>query len=309
MALLLSGTRVYGNTNIDGVLVLGNTTPDRATSNTTGSLRVTGGVGIVGNVYTGNIVIATGNTLTFGDGTIQTTAASASGLTYISANTTSLASNISVANTLSFANSVYPPIIFAAGENLFATVVPNSQEYDGTSLYITSANTSNGAGRQIITASQLFNLDVPVGVASAAQYFAPPQRPQLVANHTYAFKYYLSFKKLTAGQVTFSFSNFPAVNFTFLNAIVTLTSQSGYGAANTIGIYANGSTTTTSTASGVTLNPNGGYLAIIDGVVETAANTRLQLLITDSAGTIAANTGSMYYITDLGTTSTIGNIG
>jgi hypothetical protein len=252
MALLLSGTRVYGNTNIDSVLVLGNTTPDNATSNTTGSLRVTGGAGIVGNVYTGNIVMATGNTLTFGNG---------------------------------------------------------AQDFDGTSLYITSANTSNGAGRQIISASQLFNLDVPVGVASAAQYFAPPQRPQLVAGHIYEFKYYLSFKKLTAGQVTFSFSNFPAVNFTFLNAIVTLTSQSSYGAANTIGIYANGATSTTSTASGVTLNANGGYVARIEGVVEAASNTRLQLLVTDSAGTIAANTGSLYYITDLGTTSSIGNIG
>jgi hypothetical protein len=309
MALLLSGTRVYGNTNIDSVLVLGNTTPDRATSNTTGSLRVTGGAGIVGNVYTGNIVISTGNTLTFGDGTVQTTAASASGLTYIFANTTSLASNIAVANTLSFANSAYVPIIFANGSTLVTPVVSNAHEYDGSSLYITSANTSNGAGRQIISASQLFNLDTPVGVASAAQYFAPPQRPQLVAGHTYEFKYYLSFKKLNSGTVTFSFSNLPSTNFVFLNAIVNLTSQSGFGAANTIGIYANNATTTTSTASPVTLNANGGYVARIEGIVEVVANTRLQLLVTTSAGTIAANTGSLYYITDLGTNSIVGNIG
>ena len=203
------------------------------------------------------------------------------------------------------------PIVFANanGSLLLTNAGSGSLEYDATSLYITSANTSNGAGRQIIHASQVNQLAVPVGVASAAQYFAPPQRPQLVANHTYAFKYYLSFKKITAGTVTFSFSNFPAVNFTNLNAIVTLTSQSGFGAANTLGIYANGATTTTSSASGVTLNANGGYVAIIDGVVQVASNTRLQLVITDSAGTIAANTGSLYYITDLGTNSKIGNIG
>ena len=76
MALLLSGTRVYGNTNIDSVLVLGNTAPFDATSNTTGSLRVTGGVGITGNLYTGNIILGGANSLIFGDGTRQTTAAS-----------------------------------------------------------------------------------------------------------------------------------------------------------------------------------------------------------------------------------------
>ena len=45
-----------------------------STSNTTGSLIVTGGVGITGNLYTGNIVLSVGNSITFGDGTIQTTA-------------------------------------------------------------------------------------------------------------------------------------------------------------------------------------------------------------------------------------------
>jgi len=78
MAKLLTGTRVYGTANVDSVLRVGNTTPVNSTSNTTGSLIVTGGVGITGNVYTGNIVI-TGNTsngITFADGTRQTTAAS-----------------------------------------------------------------------------------------------------------------------------------------------------------------------------------------------------------------------------------------
>ena len=51
MAQLLSGTRVYGNTSIDSVLIVGNVTPYAATSNSTGSLQVTGGVGITGNTW------------------------------------------------------------------------------------------------------------------------------------------------------------------------------------------------------------------------------------------------------------------
>jgi hypothetical protein len=54
----------------------------RSTSNTTGALVVTGGVGITGNLYSGNIVITgtTSNGITFADGTRQITAASGSGI-------------------------------------------------------------------------------------------------------------------------------------------------------------------------------------------------------------------------------------
>ena len=53
MAKLLTGTRVYGTANVDSVLRVGNTTPVNSTSNTTGSLIVTGGVGVSGNIYVG----------------------------------------------------------------------------------------------------------------------------------------------------------------------------------------------------------------------------------------------------------------
>jgi len=54
-------------------IVVANTTA--TTSNVTGALIVTGGVGVSGNIYTGNHVITgTGNGITFVDGTIQTTA-------------------------------------------------------------------------------------------------------------------------------------------------------------------------------------------------------------------------------------------
>jgi hypothetical protein len=82
MAKLLSGTRVYGNTTIYTYLTLGSNVSisgaNAATSNITGALTVAGGAGIRGNVYTGSVILTgSGNTITFSDGTIQSTAASA----------------------------------------------------------------------------------------------------------------------------------------------------------------------------------------------------------------------------------------
>lgn len=85
MAQLLSNTRIYGFASTDGQLSVGNVTSYAATSNTTGSLIVIGGVGILGNTYTGNLVIAgssaAGNGITFADGTRMTTAGGGSSVT------------------------------------------------------------------------------------------------------------------------------------------------------------------------------------------------------------------------------------
>jgi hypothetical protein len=54
MALLRSGTRIYGNAKIDTVLDIDG--QDAATSNVTGALKVAGGIGVKGNVFsTGNV--------------------------------------------------------------------------------------------------------------------------------------------------------------------------------------------------------------------------------------------------------------
>jgi hypothetical protein len=50
MALLRSGTRIYGNATIDTVLVVSGS--NAATSNSTGALTVAGGIGVVGNIFT-----------------------------------------------------------------------------------------------------------------------------------------------------------------------------------------------------------------------------------------------------------------
>ena len=49
------------------------------------------------------------------------------------------------------------------------------------------------------------------------------------------------------------------------------------------------------------------YSAFIEGDIIPSANMRLQLLVTDSAGTVTSLLGSNFQFTDLGTTN-IGNI-
>jgi hypothetical protein len=60
MALLQSGTRIYGNATIDTNLSInGNTV---STSNNTGALKVAGGIGVVGNIFSsGNITAENAN--------------------------------------------------------------------------------------------------------------------------------------------------------------------------------------------------------------------------------------------------------
>lgn len=60
MALLRSGTRIYGNAKIDTVLSIDG--QDAATSVTTGALQVKGGIGVSGNVFSsGNITAFNAN--------------------------------------------------------------------------------------------------------------------------------------------------------------------------------------------------------------------------------------------------------
>jgi len=132
MAQLQSNTRIYGFASTDGQLSVGNVTSYASTSNTTGSLIVTGGAGISGNVYanaiyaTGLFYAANGNPwVTGGGGGGGVTAsgylansvivANSTGylsntsnlLFYSSNNTLVIANGISVATSATAANSVY----------------------------------------------------------------------------------------------------------------------------------------------------------------------------------------------------------
>ena len=79
MAILKTGTRIYGTANVDNQLTVGSlltSNVTRSTSNSTGTIILTGNGGIAtrGNIYSGNIVITgavNSNGITFTDGTRQ----------------------------------------------------------------------------------------------------------------------------------------------------------------------------------------------------------------------------------------------
>jgi len=138
MAKLLTGTRVYGTANVDSVLRVGNTTPVNSTSNTTGSLIVTGGVGVSGNLYSGNIVITgtTSNGITFADGTRQITAGGG-------AASNSFGKIFVSGRPLVIANTADTTVTFVAGSGMTITT-------SGTANTITFA-ASGGGGSISIT--------------------------------------------------------------------------------------------------------------------------------------------------------------
>ena len=112
MAKLISGTRIYGNTAIDTYLTLGSNVSisgaNAATSNITGAITVVGGIGIRGNVYAGSVILTgSGNTITFPDGTTQSSGAASAGVyantAYLHANSSYLSQNSSG----QYANSAY----------------------------------------------------------------------------------------------------------------------------------------------------------------------------------------------------------
>ena len=126
MALLKSGTRIYGNATIDTKLVVDGS--DSATSNSTGALVVAGGIGAGGNIFsTGNIVSANANlgnaasaNYFIGDGSLLTniSTSSISGLysnsnvanylpTYtgdLTASNVEISGNLTVSGTVAYTN-------------------------------------------------------------------------------------------------------------------------------------------------------------------------------------------------------------
>ena len=168
MALLKGNTQIYGTANIQSVLVVGNITPNNATSNITGSLQVTGGVGITGNLYSGNIVLAAANSITFGDGTIQTTSAGSAssntiylqgGLNTANANTVYLQGGLNTANAntvllFGYVNTANANIsaAFTRANNALPNTVPLITVNGASQLYVsnTTTSTSNGTGALIV---------------------------------------------------------------------------------------------------------------------------------------------------------------
>jgi 6-phosphogluconolactonase (cycloisomerase 2 family) len=135
------------------------TSAANSTSNTTGSLIVIGGVGISGNLYSGGLYITGSNGITFSDGTIQTTAASAADQTArTTANTATIIGQAAYvqANTatiISQAAYVQANAAFAAANTAGS----------GTTIGIINTNTVL-SNTKFILASNTITLTLPTAV-------------------------------------------------------------------------------------------------------------------------------------------------
>ena len=132
MAKLLSGSRIYGNAVVDATLTSGNLAANSnvaSTSTTTGALRVTGGAGISGNVFAGN-VLATGffyangtpfTSSSYGNATVATyipTDPTFTGyLTFANANAATQATSLNTINANLGAYQTYGNVTFSTQSN------------------------------------------------------------------------------------------------------------------------------------------------------------------------------------------------
>jgi len=144
MALLRSGTRIYGNATIDTVLKVDGT--DSSSSNSTGALQVAGGVGVVGNVYssgnvTGNYLFGNGYYLTgidrYGNGNVANYLPTYTG--DLSANNAVFTGNLTVGGALEYTNVtnlyVKDPIIDQGGGANGAELTSNDSMDRGSLLH------------------------------------------------------------------------------------------------------------------------------------------------------------------------------
>jgi plastocyanin len=177
MAKLQSGTRVYGNTTIDTFITVGAnasiTGTTNATSNSTGTLIVAGGVGIKGNVFTGSIYITgTSNNITFVDGTTLSTSPTASiNAAFIQANS---------ANTLA-ANSYIQANASFIQANSANTLAANSYiQANASFIQANSANTL--AANSYIQANASFIQANSANTLAANSYIQANSANVLAAN-------------------------------------------------------------------------------------------------------------------------------
>lgn len=158
MALLRSGTRIYGNAKIDTVLDIDG--QDAATSNVTGALKVAGGIGVKGNVFStgkvtslnadlGNLVVANyyQGTLTTSAQPNITSVGSLTSLTVtgsLTGNNATFSGNLIVNGNLVYANvstlNIKDPIIEQGGATDGTPLTTNDLKDRGQLLhYYTSA--------------------------------------------------------------------------------------------------------------------------------------------------------------------------
>ena len=151
MALLQSGTRIYGNSTIDTSLVVGTGASGNIASISTGSgtITVVGGIGVTGNIYSGANVNSLnanlGNLVTanYFSGTLTTNSqpniTSVGTLTELNVNgNTTITGNLYVSGNVAYVNStvldIEDPLLFLGGNANNSTLTANDGFDRGTIL-------------------------------------------------------------------------------------------------------------------------------------------------------------------------------
>jgi hypothetical protein len=144
MALLQSGTRIYGNTTIDTFLTVGananilSTTV--STSNVTGALTVSGGVGVKGSVYADAVYDGNIEVLTYAQRAFSQANSAAQ-----YANT----DNTVIIATTSSSNGTYVPVIQVSANGRVLSVTNTAISVTATEPTVITATTSSSNGTYV----------------------------------------------------------------------------------------------------------------------------------------------------------------
>ena len=193
------------------------------------------------------------------------------------------------------------PLKIASGTNL-TTPEAGAFEYDGTLLYHTQNDTTNGNKRALIPEIQFIRRTNQVAITTTlspgTSIFGAASRPALLSGNFYEVEAVLFFTKTTIGTVTLQ-ASLSTGTFT---QVALQSYQNSQNAVNTSSAASPVIILTTTSLA----NAND-YNIIVKGLVQPSANARLDLLAYNSAGSVGFNTNSHIKVTCVGSASSIGN--
>jgi hypothetical protein len=193
------------------------------------------------------------------------------------------------------------PLKIAPGTNL-TTPEAGAFEYDGTLLYHTQNDITNGNQRALIPEIQFIRranrVSISTTTSPGTSIFDITARPSLLSGNFYEVEAVLFLTKTTLGTVTFQ-ASLSTGTFT---QIALQSYQNSQNALNTSNAASPVIIFTTSSLANAT-----DYNIIVKGLVQPSANTRLNLLAYNSAGSVGFNTNSYLKVSCVGTASSIGN--
>lgn len=275
---------------IGGNLGIGSTNP-------TSKLSIVGDTLISGVTTTGLLQVGTGATI------ISTT-----GIGSIGIGTANPTSRVHIVGSSTVAGSA--PLEISKG-----TLLTNPEndvfEYDGTNLYHTNNDLTNGFGRAVIPEVQFRRLTTNnvVGLAQSSIFGVGIGSFSVLANTLYEVDCDFYLTKTTAGIVTFSF-NVNSGSFTTLNALLSPLTVAQSGAAGTTynGGTIRGQTANNSSVSSETLAGSTSYGARMKISFIPTANAKFTVQSGTSAGSLTILSDSMIKIVGYASTIKAGNV-